>query len=149
MTTIAWDGVSLCSDSLMTCDGVRVGTTKKIRALYGGKAGRDGLLKSTGLVAVAGHASAMEVVSRWLESDCKDKPEDDLDFTALWIKKDGTVWCIESDFNPYPMSVPCTIGSGGDIALAALTLGKTAREAVELGIKLDCISGGEIQELRI
>ena len=138
MTTIAYDGVSLCSDSLMTCSGVRVGTMDKIFRLPDG-----------GLLGVAGHASAMAVISRWLESGCPDKPEDDIDFTALWIKKDGTVWCIESDFNPYPMSGPCTIGSGGDIALAALTLGKTAREAVELGIQLDCISGGEIQELRL
>ena len=137
MTTIAWDGISLCSDSLMTCAGVRVGTMKKIHKLHGG------------LVAVAGQVSAAQVVLRWLEAGCPDKPEDDIDFTALWIKRDGTVWCIESDFNPYPMSGPCTIGSGGDIALAALTLGKTAREAVELGIKLDCISGGEIQELRL
>lgn len=138
MTTIAYDGVSMCSDSLMTCDGRRVGTMTKIVRLAGG-----------GLLGVAGHASATSVIARWLESGCQDKPEDDIDFTALWIKKDGTAWCIESDFNPYPMSGPCTIGSGGDIALAALTLGKTAREAVELGIKLDCRSGGEIHELRL
>jgi hypothetical protein len=136
MTTVAWDSVSLCSDSLMTCDGRRVGTMKKIYRT------------NFGLVAVSGQVSAVLRVVQWVaDGEARLKPEEDLDFTALWIKHDGTAWGIESDFNPYPMSGPCTLGSGGDIALAALTLGKTAREAVELGIKLDCISGGDIQEL--
>lgn len=123
----------------MTCDGRRVGAMQKIHRT------------DFGLVAVAGQVSAVGVVVGWIaRGACKDdKPEDDLDFTALWIKPDGIAWCVEADFNPYPLSGKCTIGSGSDIALAALTLGKTAREAVELSIELDCRSGGEIQELRL
>lgn len=149
MTTIAWDGVSLCSDSLMTCDGRRVGMMLKIHALHHDQAVADGFLHKTGMVGISGQVSAAGVVLRWLESGCRERPEGDLDFTALWIKRDGSSWCIEEDFNPYQISCPCAIGSGADIALAALTLGKTAREAVELAIKLDCISGGDIQELTL
>lgn len=136
MTTIAWDGVSLCSDSLLTSDRIRSGFAKKIFRLVDG-----------GRVGVAGQFSAASVVVDWLKSGRAEKPNDDLDFAAIWIQADGSVWCIESDFNPYPMSGACAIGSGSDIALAALTLGKTAREAVELAIKLDCMSGGDIDEL--
>jgi len=115
---------------------MRVGTMKKIYRT------------NFGLVAVSGQVSAILRVLQWVDGgEARLKPEEDLDFTALWIKHDGTAWVVEPDFNPYPMSGPCTLGSGGDIALAALTLGKTAREAVELGIKLDCKSGGDIQEL--
>lgn len=47
-----------------------------------------------------------------------------------------------------PLGTEHAIGSGSVFAIAALELGHTAREAVEVAIKLDPYSGGDIYEYK-
>ena len=67
------------------------------------------------------------------------------DFNALVWYSDGRVEEIFSSLFPVPFTGKFTsIGSGMPYAMAAMSCGKTAREAVEVAKKLDCNTGGKI-----
>jgi len=66
----------------------------------------------------------------------------------LVIEADGTP--SQYDRTPYPSRFEdrcCAIGSGRDFAMAAMYLGKTAREAVEVACALDSGCGNGIDTL--
>lgn len=144
MTTIAWDGKTLCSDSLLSCGDMRLGSVQKVfKARLGGKL--------TLFAGAGNHANWYSVVA-WMVNGANvdEKPSfetsNENDFTLVVINKETTCYWTPT-MTPVPAPMPFVVaGSGEAYALAALTLGKTAREAVELAIKLDCASGGEIQE---
>lgn len=141
MTTIAYDGKTICADSLVTAGGVRKGAMVKI------------VKTRNGWVACAGALTACVRVVDWITdgADVTTTPalSEDEEFQCLWVDRKRKVWYVDGAFTPYPAWVPSAIGSGADFALAALTLGIDARGAVELGIKLDCYSGGDIQEVSV
>lgn len=143
MTTIALsvqDGkLHLCADNLVTAGSARVGSTPKIFRI--GK----------GLAAISGHMAAAHDALAWLRKGAKPKSRpvwaDEVDFEVLWVKSLLDIQVVDNTFHLMPGSVPYTAGSGAEYAMAAIRLGKTAREAVALAIELDCFSGGEIDEL--
>lgn len=68
----------------------------------------------------------------------------------LVIELDGTTSFYER--TPYPIRNEnrcVAYGSGKEYAVAAMHLGKTAREAIEVAIALDCGSGNGIDTLRL
>lgn len=141
MTTIAYDGVSLCADTLITQDGTRVGYQRKLHRWRA--KGIDHV------AAYAGHLAVCHLALEWLKVGAKKKSKPvwdyDADFEIILIR-DKEVLVLDETFTLRPGFTPYTSGSGAAFALAALHLGKTAREAVELAIKLDSASGGEINE---
>jgi len=143
MTTIALsvqDGkLHLCADTLVTDGSSRVGFTTKIFRI--GK----------GLAAISGHMAACHDALAWVRKGAKPKYRPvwdyEVDFEVLWVRSLLDIQLVDSTFHLMPGSVPYTAGSGAAYAMAALRLGKTAREAVALAIDLDCFSGGVIDEL--
>lgn len=141
MTTIAFDGIHICADTLITSGGIRMGRAEKI------------VRTKNGIVAFAGDMATCLKIAAWITEggDKKNLPKlmDDEQFEALWIDKKKRAWHIETSLIPFPACVPCSLGSGADFALAAMVSGMSAKKAVELAIKLDCFSGGDVQEVKI
>lgn len=138
MTTIAYDGKTMCADTLMTCNGTRIGYVSKMERV------------PDGVVGYAGTVSDCQLVIEWMRGGMKKKDRPELSSTAdvgiIYVKNTGEVFLVDEGLMPYPTCVPCAEGSGADFALAAMHLGKTSKQAVKLAIKLDCYSGGAIQE---
>lgn len=147
MTTIAYDGVSVVADGLRCFGSERSRTdVQKIKIV-----GRNVIYAYTGISAL--HAP----IIAWFEAghDPKNVPQFHSSDAAhgwalLVIKKDGSVLTV-GDEAPYPLEccAPFTLGSGADYAMGALHAGATARQAVEIAVKLDIHTGGDIQVVSI
>lgn len=132
MTTIAWDGKKLAADTRCNSGHVKY-KVSKVRKHKGH------------LVAWAGPISQGEEMFAWWKAGAKPKdlPElqrdDDerVDFVVITPKKKILLW--QSGTHPQDMSLnkQYAVGSGREFALAAMYLGKTAPEAVELAGKFD------------
>lgn len=74
-----------------------------------------------------------------------DRQKDKKEFSGLLvIKSDKTI--LKYEYTPHPTILPpqqIAIGSGRDFGMAAMYLGKTAVEAVEIAIKFDIYSGDD------
>ena len=136
MTTCAWDGHTLAADTRNTSRGLPFQSTKAFR------------LKDGRLYAGSGSAEDSQAVKAWLESGA-DKPKVE-NFVGIVIGHDGSIWRYEDKLVAFQINEPFhAIGSGRDFAIAAMSLGKTARDAVELASRFDIYTGGPITELRI
>lgn len=141
MSVIAWDGERLAADK-RACIGSLVRTTTK--AFHVGDA----------LAAYAGDADAGEEVLAWFREgrDPAKFPASQRDKDSwaglLVVWEDGSLWKYER--TPYPVKYPpqqFAIGSGRDFALAAMHLGKTAAEAVEVACVFDSGCGNGVDVL--
>lgn len=143
MTCIAFDGKTLAADR-RTAWGSMIGETTKIR--------RIGDL----LVGAAGNACVAEEMFEWvrLGRDPKFYPEmqrNKEDWVPLMVvEPNGHLLVYER--TPYASVHEqryMAIGSGREFAMAAMYLGKTAREAVEVACALDinCGNGVDVLEL--
>ena len=104
------------------------------------------------LIACAGDASYQEAFLKWfINGEKKDsvppQPDEDSTCVALRLDRDGSMYIY---FWPafYPILVKNehqAIGSGEQIAMAAMELGKTAIEAVELACTLDQSTRGPVK----
>lgn len=142
MTTIAWDGVSLAADSLHAVGNWAYSGDDKIYQLR--RSDEDCLF------AGAGTSDLVEQVFFWLSGVVSERPivGDKDDFRGLLITPTGA-YGLEERLTPFSVPAPYAIGSGRDFALAAMALGKTAKEAVELACKLDLYTGGTVIEARL
>lgn len=141
MTVIAWDGRTLAADKRVSY-GNMSRTTTKIRRV------------GDCLVGIAGSGSIGLAVVEWLGNGADPaafpKLQEDADDHAnvLVIRPDG---CIEEYARTaYPTVYEdkfAAIGSGRDFAVAAMHLGKTAREAVEVACLFDTGCGNGIDTL--
>lgn len=139
MTTLAFDGKSICADTLVTSGSGRVGYQRKLYKT------------PVGILAYCGELTPCRMVLDWAMKGLKKKHKPNLagfdaDFEVLVVSKKG-VLVIDPMLYPYPANAPYTAGSGAEYAMAALHMGKTAREAVALACRLDAYSGGEIHEI--
>lgn len=149
MTTVAWDGQILASDSQEELLGWASYGARKIHlvrpGIYVGLSGSDTL---------GNHY--LRTLSSWWNDDVEKIPAYKLDGThlddscniqALMIDvRTGTPFCYRLFMSGLqPVSGPQAIGSGAAMAYPALLLGRTALGAVEFAIKHDPYSGGEIQ----
>lgn len=143
MTCIAWDGKTLAADRLAV-NGSLKGTITKIAKtecgnfLYGYSANAD---------------IAAELIEWWLGgADPKEFPplqrnKDDWS-GLLIICRDGAI--LKFERTPIPITFPpqqMAIGCGRDFAMAAMYLGKNAKEAVEVACALDAFCGNGIDVL--
>jgi len=141
MSVIAWDGKTLAADK-RACLGSLYRTTTKIFDL------------GDAFAAYAGNADAGEEVLAWFKDGRNpDKfppsQRDRDEYAGLMIVwANGEIWKFER--TPHPIKFPpqhFAIGSGRDFALAAMHLGKSASEAVEVACALDNGCGNGIDQL--
>lgn len=135
MTTIAFDGKVLAADKQATTNTLKHTTTKIFRV---------GDIRC----GFAGCAPIGRELLNWAENgfDPEDFPESARDteenYTVFLVVEKEALRCYEA--SPYPLLFEDTYfatGSGGPIATAAMALGKSAVEAVELASKLDSNTG--------
>lgn len=139
MTTIAYDGHTLASDSQVgddvTKDPYGVKKIWKVGEFIIGCYGR--------------YTSAIRFVD-WVKSGMPDdaRPSGLGDFGAIVIKSGKRPVFYEDGVTPISLRGPlATGGSGGHYAMAAMLAGATAPEAVKIACRLDPSSGGAVQKL--
>lgn len=143
MSVIAWDGKTLVADKRASYGTTILTTTKIFRV-------------NDCLIGYTGGACMGEQMVDWFKRGMlpEDFPAQQRDkddwatFVIIWPS--GATAKIER--TPYPATYEdkfFAAGSGGDFALAAMHLGKTAREAVELACLLDSGCGNGITELTL
>lgn len=141
MTVIAWDGRTLAADKLASW-GQRSTVTKVFR--HGDE-----------LIGVAGSSPCATALRQWIASgrDVEKWPRFPGEFTAigLHITREG-VFTYYSDVGPWPVRHEepfIAIGCGKEFAMAAMHLGKSSMEAVEVACALnpDCGNGIDTLEL--
>ena len=149
MTTIAIDqSLTMAADSQATvCDRRVQQPVTKIFQTNGYTIGIAGRY-SEALVFIEALEDALERVklqeSTYIPIEQGVIEEMD-NFHALMITPEGGILEYEGSRFTIPVEAPIAIGTGSDYALAAMECGKNAIEAVEVAIKFDVYSGGEVQ----
>jgi len=140
MTVIAWDGKTLAADKMACSAGYGYTVTKVHR------------LESGALCALAGDGDGAMSLLHWLngqrEPASYPQGQKDNDTCAIVVERNGAVWSFGK--TPHPQRIECVryaMGHGRDFALAAMHLGKSAREAVEVACALDVFCGNGIDAL--
>lgn len=144
MTIIAWDGTTLAADKQSTTVGYGATVTKIFRV-------RNGLL------GIAGNGAHGMAIMRWINEGCDPdkwpKPVDEANSAdCLFISNQREIFEFFGSSGAYPVQYEDrynATGSGRDYALAAMYLGKTAREAVEVACALDVNCGKGIDTLEL
>lgn len=143
MTVIAWDGKTLAADKQMGGDYPR--TVTKLRRSAAGE-----------IIGVCGWMNRGLVLMDWYEAGADPatfpafQRDDDKRCELLIVRKDGSAWSLtEEPALVHIEDAHHAIGSGRDFAAAAMYLGKTAREAVEVAIALDSACGNGIDTLEL
>lgn len=135
MTTIAYDGKTLCADSQVTSRDVRFGVATKLWRLESGA-----------LLATTGDLALCYALMLWLDGkDDKPTPKEGESAGALLIEPDGTAWDYGTSLRRFPASIPWAGGTGEVIAMTAMRCGKTAKEAVEIACEMDIYTSGPVQ----
>jgi hypothetical protein len=142
MTTVAWDGKTLASESRAT-RGHEIAPWAEQKLFV-----REGKV-----YASAGEGNLTEPLMTWHAAggdiDKAPKGDPETGWTLLVIGHDGAYIYTSSSPYPYKITSPYAMGSGKQFALGALHAGKSAKEAVEIACRLDVWSGGEIQVVDI
>lgn len=135
MTTIAWDGKTLAADRQSTSGNLRYATSK-IRKIKGS------------LYAAAGTAAIINEAFAWIEAGAipidmplAQRDKDDGCY-ILRVDPDEKIYLYER--SPYPSEikqVQFAIGSGRDLALAAMYMGATAEQAIVIAHHFDVTTG--------
>lgn len=141
MTCIAFDGKTLAADKLATI-GSTAYTVTKIWRLRGC------------LVAGAGDFDRINEMAAWFAAGAEPEKlppfqRDNNDFVALLvIQPDLSI--LRYERGPVPCKYESkmhAMGSGREYAMAAMYLGKTAKEAVEIASALDVTCGNGVDTL--
>jgi hypothetical protein len=157
MTSIAWDGKKLVSDSQGTA-GVQI-QPSGFKKIYEPGEGEywEVMGQRVLAVGVSGDGKAVESVMEKLRTGVNHKTKiediDEIAFGALIITEDST--CYRWQMNkrqgrPTHMDLlqlmpPAAVGSGQAYAIGILSIGKSAEVAIRGAIRLDKYSGGELQ----
>lgn len=148
MTTIAWDGKTLAGDTQATSGCVRRRVETKVHRIQSA----DG---NVYLLGCSGMDQDMHVVLDWLRKGMRDedRPKFDPDsFSAILVPPPHhrIVWRLESRCIPLPIKDPFhALGNGREFAMAAMYLGKSAREAILVAHRFDVDTGNEVVELAV
>lgn len=136
MTTIAWDGKTLAGD---TQSSMFRGRTRKVFRLKGGA-----------LFGMCGNLHEGIAVMRWLDGvEGAAKPTVSEGFHGILIR-DRKLHVLERCLEIVEYDrVNFAIGSGRDFAMAAMHLGKNAREAVLVAHQFDVDTGDEVMSLTV
>ena len=139
MTTIAWDGRTLAGDRRGNAAGMAYEVCK---------------LRRTGdgrLLGFSGDIGVGMLMLDWLDRGGTRPPQQDSDrwATLLEITPDGACWCHGRDAHWRIEQPFFAIGSGRDFVLAAMALGRTAMEAVDLAARFDTGTGNGVDALAL
>lgn len=142
MTTIAWDGKTLCADRQATNSGLARACTKLFRS-------------GDCVIAVCGQLVYGLELKAWYESGANpDKfpaaQREDNKWGPMMVWKADGMWRYEQ--SPYPMKIespPYACGSGRDFAMMAMHLGNSAERAVELASLFDTDSGFGVDSMTL
>lgn len=141
MTSIAYRAGVLASDSLITNNGNRVGTTKKIEEHPEGY-----------MVCAAGCAVYGYQLRKWAREGQAwppPLPEQENSSEAFVVCPDGSLVRLQHN-GAMPFEAEYfAAGSGTDHCLGAMAIGATAEEAVRAAIVHDTSSGGEVRTLTL
>jgi hypothetical protein len=139
MTTIAWDGTSLAGDRRGNSGGMAYEITK-VRRTADGR-----------LLAFSGEVGVGTLMLDWLDRGGPRPPAQDSErwATVLEIDLDGSCWCHGRDARWKVEQPFFAIGSGRDFALAAMALGRSAAEAVEVAARFDTGTGNGVDVLAL
>lgn len=142
MTTIAWDGNTLAADRKCVSGGTPYRVTKIFRIK------RDGRHL---LVGMSGDQYMATAWRRWMNGDAGMEPIGGAEYEKLIvmvIDEKKRIWSadLRKVYDRTPMRC-WAIGSGADYALAAMTLGRSAANAVRLAAKLDNGTGFGVDTL--
>lgn len=138
MTVIAWDGRTLAADKRSTFDGYPATTTKIVRAPNGdliGAGGNSGMCRELRQWWIGGGSPA-------------NYPDKDGRCVLLVVQAPGRVLYFES--GPAPVLIEqrhFAVGSGRDLAIAAMFLGCHAYRAVEIACLFNAGCGNGIDTL--
>lgn len=141
MTTIAYSNGVLVADSQVT-SADRIFRTVKILtlpdgSLFGGAGGLADILK----------------VRAWASKGYRgDPPEvsDKASFECLHIRADGKLWLVDDDLTPMEfIGDYIALGTGSPYAMAAMYLGKSPQEAVQVAAQFDPATSLPIHELKL
>lgn len=137
MTTIAWDGRTLASDSMTTGTFVMHNHVK--------------ILNVNGdLIGFAGGVQCGEAFFNWYKSGCPtEKPDLEDDFEGVVIRKGKCYFLAKTLVMVEVKTKKYALGAGAQFAMAALHCGKTAVEAVKVAIRLNHESGGKVVSLTL
>ena len=143
MTTIAYKNGYLAFDGRLVSGGSVV-TDSNIK----------GIKTKDYLIAAAGHAGLCDAFLEWGQNDfkqtltpkCENSLVAEADFTGIKIDKDGHVVIYDENFFPITVGTieQYAIGSGGELAMGAMAMGATAKQAIEIAAKYDVNTGGKI-----
>lgn len=149
MTTIATDGKVVSADGRITAEYIESDSAIKIFELRVGET----------LVEIFGTRGDADLGTAYVDwhsggRDPDRRPEwppeavDGDFFEALHLTRDGKVyWVGGYNFAKVEVSAPMAIGSGGNLARAAMLLGKSPQEAVAFAAQYDPHTGGKILTL--
>lgn len=137
MTTIAYDGKLLCTDSFCSSSYINQAPIQKLFYLPDHK--------EYVAAAFAGSINDMDAMLGWV-LDNDEKPNFNDDSQLMVIDLEGRCWDWWAKcYGRALEGIPGAGGSGGDFAMGAMLSGKSAFQAVEIACKLDPKSGGPIQ----
>jgi ATP-dependent protease HslVU (ClpYQ) peptidase subunit len=138
MTIIAWDGTTLAADKMTSFGGLH-GTTTKVHKI------------GDILVGGCGNTALIQEMMRWIHDGCQpDKfptqQRNPQECASILVINKTQPRIIQYESTPHPIILHnpyWAIGSGRDFAMAAMFLGRTAKEAVEVACVLcnDCGNG--------
>ncbi|AXF51106.1 HslV family protein [Salmonella phage SPAsTU] len=162
MTTIAFDGNTLASDSQLTAGTLRLDSnTKKI---YRPESNEQWVVDGKRAIAfgVAGSLGATEIVHGALRSVMVGYSG--LNSTTRFIKGESLKYIVITESGevyaggqysdeeiPWLAKVqpPIAVGSGSEYAMGAMAAGVSAAEAVRIAMHFDVNTGGPVQEIVI
>ena len=141
MSVIAWDGKHLVADNQVTCGTV----PKKIQKVFGFT--RGGMKYGAGFVGIA--QEGLELL-QWYKEGADPVLMPVFEDTELVVCTAS--WCVLYNDSPIPLPILegyYAAGSGTDYAESALSLGKTARQAVLHAIKHDVYCGMGTKSIKL
>lgn len=147
MTTITYrDGVMAGDGRAFGFDKMSVGEKTKVFRLS------DGTLIGVSTSALGIPKAVRDWVERGMDSSAIPVPrdKDKFDFEALIVRANGEAELLDGNWLPGdPVKADYyAIGSGKQFAMAALVLGKSAKESVEVAAQLDVWTGGSVSTVK-
>lgn len=133
MTTVVANKNSMASDSLCSHGGLKSAATKIIKV-------------NGDLIGVAGDLSDLYKFIKWYKN--KKLKMVPINSDILVLTKKGDLYTYEDDIGICVQEEFYAIGTGSYAAMAAMYMGATPEEAVEVACKVDIFSGGEVKCLK-
>lgn len=139
MTTIAWDGETLASDSRASDDAIEQHSCRKLFRV------------GETLIGISGDLEEAYEFVAWVRRGevVDEKPRGFKDLSAIVIRPNGRAFEYGVRCMPVPSARLTAAGTGRCFALGAMLAGASAVEAVAIAKRLDPNSGGRTQTMRL